>query len=528
MLAFDDGLVLDTAQFELRRDGRPVAIEPQTFDVLTYLVSHRDRVVSKEELMDAVWGGRFVTEAAVTSRIKQARRAMGDDGRDQRLIRTVHGRGYRFVADVNDQRIGEPTTAPTDPGPARESAPVRYTISDGLHIAYQVTGGGELDIVLISGFVSHLELDWADDRHAHFLDRLGSMGRLIRFDKRGTGMSDRPAGLPDLETRMHDVLAVMDAVGSRRAVLCGYSEGGPMAILMAATHPERVSSLVLYGSYAKRTRGEGYPWAQTEEERRSYTERLIDSWDWEADLRVRCPSGDPQMQRWWAMRMRAAATPSTIRALMDMNSAVDVRDVVGAVRVPTLVLHRTGDALFKVEEARYLAEHIPSARLQLLEGSDHLVCGDPDQILVQIEAFLQTSRPPPPQPVSLAAVVAVAGDSEMQIVDDLVATGGRPRATPSGRRVALFDGPATAVRSGLASLRVGARLGVSIAEVPRDSMLAGGPGVRHAEQIADAAGEGELWVSAAAGMLLAGSGVQLLPVSSDDDSSGQRLLRALR
>jgi DNA-binding winged helix-turn-helix (wHTH) protein/alpha-beta hydrolase superfamily lysophospholipase len=526
--AFDDGLVLDTARFELRRNGRPVPIEPQTFDVLSYLVSHRDRVVSKEELMDAVWGGRFVTEAAVTSRIKQARRAMGDDGRDQKLIRTVHSRGYRFVADVNVEATSEPTAASPDRAPAGETAPIRYTISDGLHIAYQVTGGGELDIVLISGFVSHLELDWADDRHTHFLDRLGSMGRLIRFDKRGTGMSDRPVGLPDLEMRMHDVLAVMDAVGSRRAVLCGYSEGGPMAILMAATHPERVSSLVLYGSYAKRTRGEGYPWAQTDKERRSYTDRLIDNWDWEADLRIRCPSGDPQMQRWWAQRMRAAATPSTIRALMDMNSAVDVRDVLGAVRVPTLVLHRTGDALFKVEEARYLADHIPGATLRLLEGSDHLVCGDPDQILDQIGAFLLTLRPPAPQPLSLTAVVAVAGESEMQVIDDLVATGGRARATPSGRRVALFDGPATAVRCGLASLRGRARLGVSIAEVARDSMLAEGPGVRHAERIADAAGAGELWVSAAAGMLLAGSGVRLLPVSSEDNIPEQQLLRAVR
>jgi pimeloyl-ACP methyl ester carboxylesterase/DNA-binding winged helix-turn-helix (wHTH) protein len=532
VLAFDDGLVLDSARFELRRDGRLVPMEPQTFDVLSYLVSHRDRVVSKEELMDAVWGGRFVTEAAVTSRIKQARRAMGDDGRDQRLIRTAHGRGYRFVADVTGDGSGEGSgvraAARPDRDTTRASAPIRYTVSDGLQIAYQVSGGGELDIVLISGFVSHLELDWADERHAHFLYRLGSLGRLIRFDKRGTGMSDRPAGLPDLETRMHDVLAVMDAVGSRRAVLCGYSEGGPMAILMAATHPERVSSLVLYGSYAKRTRGTGYPWGQSEEERRRYTDRLIDSWDWEADLRMRCPSGDPQMQRWWAMRMRAAATPSTIRALMDMNSAVDVRDVLGAVRVPTLVLHRTGDALFKIEEARYLADHIPSARLQLLEGSDHLVCGDPDQILTQIEGFLQTFRPPAPQPLSLAAVVAVAGESEMQVIDDLVATGGRVRATPSGRRVALFDGPATAVRCGLATLRVGVRVGVSIAEVPRDSMLAGGPGVRHAQRIADAAAAGQLWVSAAAGMLLAGSGVQLLPVSSEDDLPGQQLLRAVR
>ena len=183
--------MLDPALFELRRDGRPVPMEPQAFDVLTYLVSHRDRVVSKQELMDAVWGGRFVTESAVTSRIKQVRRALGDDGHDQRLIRTVHGRGYRFLRRCRPRRTSR-AAAPRRP--PRRMAPIHYTVSDGLHIAYQVSGGGGRDIVLISGFVSHLELDWADPRHAHFLDRLGSMGRLIRFDKRGTGMSDRPHG----------------------------------------------------------------------------------------------------------------------------------------------------------------------------------------------------------------------------------------------------------------------------------------------------------------------------------------------
>ena len=515
-LAFDDGLVLDSALFELRRNGRVVAMEPQTFDVLTYLVSHRDRVVSKEELMDAVWGGRFVTEAAVTSRIKQARRAMGDDGRGQRLIRTVHGRGYRFIAEVR--------TAATD---ARQSngamAPIRYTQSDGLHIAYQVSGAGAIDIVLISGFVSHLELDWAEPRHAHFLDRLGSMGRLIRFDKRGTGMSDRPQGLPDLETRMHDVLAVMDAVDSRRAVVCGYSEGGPMAILLAATHPERVSSLVLYGSYAKRIRAPDYPWAQTGEQRRQYTDELIEKWDWEADMRRRCPSADGPMQRWWAQRMRAAATPSTVRNLMEMNAGVDVRDVLGSVRVPTLVLHRTGDALFHAEEARYLAERIPSATLQFLDGDDHFVAGDADQILDAIEPFLKSAPAPFVQPVALAAVVAVAGEPAAQVVDDLIGMGGRIRSMPSGRPVVLFDGPATAVRCGLSCLRAGTRVGVSIAEVARDSPGADGPGVRIAASIAEAAAPGELWVSPAAGMLLAGSGVELLPARFLDEVAGQPL-----
>src|SRR6266540_2031948 len=337
VLGFDGDLEFDPALFEVRRAGAVVPLEPQAFDVLAYLVAHRDRVVPKEELMDGVWGGRFVSETAVTSRIKQIRRALGDDGQAQRMIRTVHGRGYRFVAPIE----------------ARASAPIRYTVSDGLHIAYQVTGGGDLDIVLVPGFVSHLELDWADPRHAHFLDRLGSFGRLIRFDKRGTGMS-----------------------------------GGPMAILCAAAHPERVTSLVLYGSSAKRTRSDDYPWAQTEEDRAAYTELLVSRWDWEADMRMRCPSADQAMQRWWAQRMRASATPSTVRALMDMNSLVDVRDALPAVRVPTLVLHRVGDALFDPGGGRYLAEHIPGARLELLDGDDHFVSGDPDQILDPVEAFL--------------------------------------------------------------------------------------------------------------------------------------------
>jgi pimeloyl-ACP methyl ester carboxylesterase len=372
-----------------------------------------------------------------------------------------------------------------------------------------------------------VELAWELPDLAAGFERVASFARLIRFDKRGTGMSDRPQGLPDLETRMHDVLAVMDAVDSRRAVLCGYSEGGPMAILMAATHPERVSSLVLYGSYARRLRAAGYPWAPTAEERQSYTDWLVTDWDWEADLLRRCPSGDPAMQRWWGHRMRAAATPSTVRALMDMNSAVDVRDVLAAVRVPTLVLHREADALVHVGGARYLAEQLPSATLRVVDGADHLPCGNPDQLLNEIEAFLGGVHSPPGPSLALAAVVAVSGTSVPAVVESLVARGGRLRSTPDGHRVVLFDGPATAVRCGLASVQPDASVGVSIAEVDRDSLVVDGPGVRLAQQVAQAAGTGELWVSAAAGMLLAGSGVSLEPTTAPDDASGRAALRAV-
>jgi pimeloyl-ACP methyl ester carboxylesterase/DNA-binding winged helix-turn-helix (wHTH) protein len=521
VLAFGDGLELDTAQFELRRAGRRVPVEPQVFDVLAYLVSHRDRVVSKDELKDAVWGGRFVAETAVTSRIKQVRRALGDDGQTQGVVRTVHGRGYRFVAPVQDRDVVHPAAPRPSSG---AQAPIRYTVSDGLHIAYQVSGGGDRDIVLIPGFISHLEQDWGDPRHAHFLDRLGTFGRLIRFDKRGTGMSDRPPDVPDLEMRMHDVLAVMDAVDCRRAVLCGYSEGGPMAVLLAATHPERVSALVLYGSYAKRVWSPDYPWARTRERQAEITDRLVTTWDWEADCRWRCPSADEAMQRWWARRMRAAATPSTVRALIEMNARVDVRDALPAVRVPTLVLHRTGDTHFHVEEARYLADHIPGARLKLLPGEDHLVCGDPDQILDPIEAFLSVPKPGPPEPVlALAAIAAVAGERAGALLTELVAAGGRLRHDRQGRAVVLFDGPGGAVRAGLAHLSAGARMGLSVAEVPRDADRLDGPGVVAAARLADTAEPGCLLVSLTVSVLLSGSGVVLEPAGVAPDS--KRVLR---
>jgi pimeloyl-ACP methyl ester carboxylesterase/DNA-binding winged helix-turn-helix (wHTH) protein len=516
--SFDD-LELDTALFELRRQGAKVPLEPQAFDVLVYLVSHRDRVVPKEELMDAIWGGRFVTETAVTSRIKQVRRAVGDDGQAQRVIQTVHGRGYRFVAPV---QAGPPDAEPPD-WPTGPIGPIRYTTSDGLHIAYQVSGrtdGVGPDIVLISGFASHLELDWADPHHAHFLHRLGSMGRLIRFDKRGSGMSDRPPGVPDLETRIHDVLAVMDAVGAQRALLFGYSEGGPMALLMAATHPERVASLVLYAVYAKRLWSEDYPWAQTPEEREAYTEELVIKWDWEADALRRMPSAGESTQRWWAHRMRASATPSTVRALMDMNSLVDVRDALPAVRVPTLVLHRSGDELFDVAEGKYIADRVAGAQFVVLEGRDHFVAGDPDQILDAVEPFITQGRDVAATPLALAALVALSGPGSDSALAELTAAGGRVRQDAAGRPVLLFDGPAAAVRAALAQSRDDVGVGIAVAEVEREATVVRGPGVREAMDIADLAPSGEVWLSATVGVLLAGSTIEVESVGND-----QRVLR---
>jgi hypothetical protein len=198
---------------------------------------------------------------------------------------------------------------------------------------------------------------------------------------------------------------------------------------------------------------------------------------------------------------------------MDMNSAVDVRDVLGAVRVPTLILHREADVLVPVGGAQYFADHLPAATLRVLEGADHLPCVNADQILDEIEAFLREAHATRGQSLALAAVVVVAGAPVTPVIDTLVERGGRARATPDGGRVVLFDGPATAVRCTLASLNRHARAGVSIAEIDRDSLVVDGPGVRLAEQIAQAGAAGELWVSAAAAMLLSGSGVALSPAT---------------
>lgn len=509
-ISFED-LELDLGAVELRRGGVRVPVEPQVFDVLAYLVAHRTRVVSKEELMDAVWGGRFVSETAVTSRIKQARQAIGDNGQAQRLIRTVHGKGYRFVGEVHEP-------APAGKPAATRTTEVGYAVSDDLQIAYQVTGQGERDLVLVAGFVSHLELDWADPRHAAFLDRLGSFGRLIRFDKRGTGMSDRPHSVPDLETRMHDVLAVMDAVGSRRAVLFGYSEGGPMASLLAATHPERVEALVLYGAYAKRLRSDDYPWAPTGPERERYAHRLATEWSWEADMRVMCPSADDAMARWWGQRARAAATPSTVQALIAMNTLVDVRDALGSISVPTLVMHRRGDQDSSIDEGRYLAEHIPGARFVELPGADHFVAINPDQILDQVEEFLKDVQAVPAPSRALGAVLALAGAEDATRAATELLTG-RLARTRSGHAAVIYDGPAAAINASMAALRDIGRdavgFGLHIAEVPRAGSIVDGSGVDLAVALAQRAAPGRLLVSVTVRDLVSGSGIALVPAGDD-------------
>jgi class 3 adenylate cyclase len=416
-----------------------------------------------------------------------------------------------------------------------------YAKSGDINIAYQVTGAGLRDLILVPGWVSHLENDWEEPGSARFLERLGSFCRLIRFDKRGTGLSDRPAGLPDLETRMDDVRAVMDATDSRRAVVFGYSEGGPMSVLFAATYPARTESLVLYGSYAKRRDPvPDYPWAPTWAQRQAAAAEVERTWADEADLGKMAPNADEQLKRWWRARARASASPGAARDLILMNSQIDVRHVLPAISVPTLVMHRRGDHDSSPEEGRYIAAHIPGARFVLLEGDDHPPFMNPDQIVDEVEEFVTGVRPAPEIDRMLATVVftdivgstetaAQLGDKRWgELLDNhhrvvrhaLARFRGREIDTAGDGFLATFDGPARAIRFALAAadgvrpLGLELRAGVHTGEIELAGDDVRGLAVHIGARVAVLAGPGQVLVSSTVRDLTAGSGIEFKEVGA--------------
>ncbi|MBA3561190.1 MAG: adenylate/guanylate cyclase domain-containing protein [Actinobacteria bacterium] len=416
------------------------------------------------------------------------------------------------------------------------TAPIRYARSGDINVAYQVTGEGPFDLVLVPGFFSHLEVDWEYPAHAHFLERLGSFARLIRFDKRGTGLSDRGVGLPDFESRMDDVRAVMDATESEQAALFGYSEGGPLCVLFAATYPERARALVLYGTYAKRSDpDDDYPWAPTKEERTREARELEATWGENVDLSTMAPNAEPAMATWFHRRGRAALSPAGARDLILMNSQADVRELLPSVQCPTLVLHRQGDRDARVEEGRYVAARIPGARFVELGGEDHVPMHDPDQIVDEVEEFLTGVRPAPASDRILATILftdlvgsterveslgdaawaSLLGSHHEVVRRQLTRFSGEEVDMAGDGFLAVFDGPARAIRcaleirAGLHVLGLDVRAGVHTGEVER---RAGdkprGIAVHVGARIMSFAGAGDVLVSATTRDLVAGSGLE--------------------
>jgi pimeloyl-ACP methyl ester carboxylesterase/DNA-binding CsgD family transcriptional regulator len=274
----------------------------------------------------------------------------------------------------------------------------KYAKSGDVSVAYQVVGDGPPDLVLVPGFVSHVEAAWEWPYLARFLHRLASVARLIVFDKRGTGLSDPMTRPPTMEERMDDIRAVMEATGCERATLLGISEGGALSVLFASVHPGRVSSLVLYGSYAKKLATPDYPWGVSEERLALFQESFDEAWAtgrwW--DIVNPDVKDDPASREWWARYLRVSASPGMAKQLMAINAQIDIRAVLPELDVPTLVIHRRDDRWVDLGNATYLSEKIPGARLVELEGSDHRPwLEDADAVLEEMESFVTGGRPRP-------------------------------------------------------------------------------------------------------------------------------------
>jgi pimeloyl-ACP methyl ester carboxylesterase len=512
---------LDYANECLWRAGTRIDLTPKAYAVLTQLIAAGGELVTKDRLLEAVWPETFVGDAVLKVCVGQIRRALGDPCRTPRFIETLHRRGYRFIASLDSGTRPEeqPFAAPA----------THYARSGDVNIAYQVLGDGPLDLIFVNGWISHLEYFWTEPSVAQFLRRLASFSRLILFDKRGTGLSDRVplSQLPTLEERMDDVRAVMDAVGSERAAICGVSEGGVMSALFAATYPHKTLALIMIAPYAKRIRDETYPWGPTKEQREAFYQEILSNWGGPVGLEERAPSvaHDPHFREWWATYLRMGASPGAAVALTRMNSEIDAREVLKNVRVPALVLHRKHDCCLLVEEGRYVASLMPNSRFVELPGVDHLpFVGDAASILDQMEEFLLGVRLNQEPDRVLATVLHVrfsqheGFELSKSLADDLrreIAWFRGSQVQLDGAPLALFDGPARAIRCACAIAERASWHGVTVAaglhtgECDFSGAVPSGAAVRVAEKIAQGAAPGEILVSSTVSDLVAGSGIEL-------------------
>ena len=519
----------DRTERVLFRNGEPVILTAKAFETLLALLERHGHVVTKCELMDRVWPETHVDENNLAQNISILRKTLESPG--LKYIETVPRRGYRFIGEVlevDDVITDSPSVVRSAQGARFTPPKVRYARSGDVNIAYEVLGDGPRDLVFVMGWISHLDYFWTDPSFSRFLRRLASFSRLILFDKRGTGLSDRVADLPTLEQRMDDVRAVLDAVGSKRAALCGVSEGGPMCALYAATYPDKTDALIMIGTYARRLWAPDYPWAPTPEQREQFLGTIARDWGGPVGIAERAPSraNDPEFSEWWATYLRMGASPGAAERLTRMNSEVDVRRVLPTIRVPTQVIHRTGDLCLRVEEGRYVAQNIPGAVWVELPGVDHLpFVGDQDAIVDAIQSFLTGTLPIIESPDVLATVVAIALDSpdettreklerhSAHTLREVELFRGHSFTGNGDLMLATFDGPARAIRCATAirdfaqQLPVALRIGIHTGECRLIEPRPTGTSVEIARVIAGIAKPGEVLASRTVRDLVAGSGL---------------------
>lgn len=382
---------LDVQRRELRAAEKPIAVEPQVFDLLVYLIENRERVVSKDDLVASVWGGRIVSDSTLDSRINAARKAIGDNGREQRLIRTAARKGVRFVAAVQTQITSPPgqandTTAP--PEPLRQD--IRFCkAADGVRIAYAEIGNGP-PLVKAANWLNHLEYDWQSPIWRHFLHRLAAEYRLIRYDERGNGLSDWDADDISFEAFVNDLESVVDASRLDRFPLFGMSQGCSVSIAYAVRHPERVSHLVLYGGFARGMckRGSAEDIAMAE----AMGTMMLHGWGKENPAFRQLfttrfmPSASAEEMQWMNDLQRMTTRPEMAVRLRRATNNIDVTGLLAKVRTPTLVMHCRNDEAVPFEEGRLMAAGIPGSRFLALEGRNHVFLeGDPAWSRVQDE-----------------------------------------------------------------------------------------------------------------------------------------------
>ena len=417
-------------------------------------------------------------------------------------------------------------------------AVTRYAVSaDDTNIAYQVHGEGPLDLIFVTGFVSHVELIWEEPSIARFLRRLASFSRLIVFDKRGQGLSDRHGRPPTLEESMDDLRAVMDAAGCERAAILGISEGGPMSTLFAATYPERVTSLVLYGTFPRLVRTPDFSEGLSQKNMDALMERIRAEWGGPVGVDVWAPSeaGNREFESWWARLLRQGTSPNGATELMELYREIDVRAVLPAIDVPTLLLHREADRVVPARMARFMEEKIPGARLTALPGADHLPwVGDQDGLLDEVEEFLVGSRRGGEPERALATVLftdivgstetaARLGDRRWRdllerhdaiVRRQLEVHRGREVKTMGDGFLAVFDGPARAIRCAVAirdqlrEVGVAIRAGVHTGEVELIGSDVSGMAVNIGARVGALGTEGEVLVSSTVRELVVGSGIE--------------------
>lgn len=397
--------VLDTARFILERGGEPQHVQPQVFDVLSHLVLNRSRVVPKTELLDTVWGDRFVSESTLTSRIKAARRAVGDDGITQSIIKTVHGRGYRWVAPIEElpEPAGSQDRQRPDPPPRRLEQRIRFCkTSDGERLAYATVGSGP-PLVRAAHWITHLDYEWASPVWQHWMEGLSRGHTLVRYDERGCGLSDHDPYDVSLESFVHDLETVVDDLGLGRFPLMGLSQGGPVAIEYAHRHPERVSRLILVGAFVKGRRARSF----TPQHHREFEmQRELIRLGWGRDEHsfrlyfssVFMPDADPQLWSDFAELMRRTTSAENALRLFDACLDMDVTQAASALDLPTLILHGREDMRIPFEQGVSLAALITGSRLVPLDTQNHLLRPDEPawaHLLKEVDAFLAEDESTP-------------------------------------------------------------------------------------------------------------------------------------